>query len=270
MTSNQESSDSGIGKSFVSATGIMVAAIFLLLAVVAVLYVLVAAWPSVGGNAASNNLNAQSAIHVFHISFRADFDQRLFILVGLAGALGGLLHSTRSLYWYAGNRALRQSWLMMYLCLPFVGAAMATVFYVVLRGGLIPAEGGSSNVNVFGFTAVAALVGLFSPQAAQKLKEIFNTLLTPAETGKDSVPTRATPEVIHIEPGSGRVGELVRLWGRRLGATTEIMFGEVAAPATIISSEELECVVPDGATSGPVYVKVGDQIIAGPRFEVEA
>ncbi len=155
--------------------------VYLLAAIVGVLGALVATWPS-------STINATTAVHILRISFRVDPDQRLFLVVGLAGGLGGLVHSARSLYWYVGNRRLTRSWLVMYISLPFVGAALAVVFYLVLRGGLLPSGSGASSVNVFGFAATSALVGLFTPQAARKLQQVFDTLLTPAEKGRDQAP----------------------------------------------------------------------------------
>jgi len=182
VTENTASTESQVGRDFVGAAGIAAATAVLVAAILAVLGLLIAVWPPPTTTVAGWRLS------LFGHAFVLDQDQRLFCVVALAGALGGLLHSMRSLYWYVGNRALKRSWLTMYLCLPFIGSAMAVVFYIVLRGGLVPAQGGPGAVNVFGFAAVAALVGLFSPQAAEKLKQIFNTLLTPAEAGKDQVP----------------------------------------------------------------------------------
>jgi len=182
VTENSTSSESRAGRDFVGVAGIAVATAVLLAAILADLGLLIAVWPP-----ATTTSTSASRVSAFGHSFVLNQDQRLFCVVALAGALGGLLHGTRSLYWYVGNRTLKRSWLTMYLCLPFVGSAMAVVFYIVLRGGLVPAEGGPGTVNVFGFAAVAALVGLFSPQAAEKLKQVFDTLLTPAEAGKDQV-----------------------------------------------------------------------------------
>src|SRR6202035_4995943 len=36
------------------------------------------------------------------------------IRIIMLGALGGVLHALRSLYWYVGNRNLKRSWLLMY------------------------------------------------------------------------------------------------------------------------------------------------------------
>jgi hypothetical protein len=41
--------------------------------------------------------------------------------------------------------------------------------------------------------AISALVGLFTPEAALKLKQIFTTLLAPAPPGRDSLPPGTDP-----------------------------------------------------------------------------
>ena len=67
------------------------------------------------------------------------------------------------------------------------------VFYVILRGGLV--TGTAASVNFFGFAAISALVGLFSPEAALKLKQIFGTLLAPTPPERDSLnPGRSAPD----------------------------------------------------------------------------
>ncbi|HEY1920241.1 MAG TPA: IPT/TIG domain-containing protein [Streptosporangiaceae bacterium] len=195
-------------------------------------------------------------------------EQRLFVIVALSGALGGLIHSARSLYEYVGNRMLRRSWLLMYLILPFVGGGLAVVFYVILRGGLI--TGTAAQVNPFGFAAISALVGLFSPEAAEKLKQIFSTLLTPAPPGRDQLTTGAAATVEGIAPESGAVGAAVRLYGQHLAGATEVLFTNARAAATVISDPEISTVVPDGTSTGRVQVVVGEHIANVPgTFNVE-
>jgi hypothetical protein len=67
-----------------------------------------------------------------------------------------------------------------------MGGGLAVLFYLILRGGLV--TGAASQVNFFGFAAISALVGLFTPEAALKLKLIFGTLLAQAQPGEDSLP----------------------------------------------------------------------------------
>jgi hypothetical protein len=44
---------------------------------------------------------------IFGASLQVDREARLFLVVFLAGALGGLIYALRSLSWYAGNRNLK-------------------------------------------------------------------------------------------------------------------------------------------------------------------
>jgi len=57
-----------------------------------------------------------------------------------------------------------------------IWAALATVFYFVLRAGFFSGDATNSSVNVYGIAAVAGFVGLFSRQATDKLREVFDTL----------------------------------------------------------------------------------------------
>ena len=69
-------------------------------------------------------------------------------------------------------------------------SALAVVVYLVLRGGFLTGVS-SSNLNPYGFVAMAALVGLFSKQATNKLDELFSTMFrTDAERAlKDKLNT---------------------------------------------------------------------------------
>src|SRR4029453_13069001 len=172
-------------------------------------------------------------------------------IVLLAGALGGMVHTLRSLYWYVGNRNLRYSWLLMYVTLPITGAALALIAYVVLRGGLTTTFASSQDISPFGMAAVAALVGLFSRETAEKLKSVFETLLAPAEKGKD----QAVPVQIQgIDPTEGPIGSDITITGMGLAGATAVQFGGVRATPTVISDTELRVRVPEGATRGPVRV----------------
>jgi hypothetical protein len=169
-------SESGIGTEYVGSRGLVILGTIILLATVAAIYMLIALWPT---NAAS----AGTPSRIAGFAVLLDREHRLFVVVAIAGALGGLVHCARSLYEYSGNRQLRKSWILMYVSLPFIGSALSVIFYVILRGGLI--TGTAAEVNFFGFASVSALVGMFSPEAAEKLKQIFSTLLAPVAKGRD-------------------------------------------------------------------------------------
>ena len=114
-------------------------------------------------------------------------EKLFFIVVALGGALGGFIHTLRSLSWYIGNRQLRWSWLPFNLMLPVVGALGGTVFYVVLRAGLFSSSSNVDAASPFGFTAVALLAGLFSEQAMEKLRLLASELFAQQPQGEDHV-----------------------------------------------------------------------------------
>ncbi len=171
--------DTGIGQRPIKPAGIVLLAFLILALLVFAVYCLVAVWPV---NATATGVTVS---HVAGLRLALDQEQRLFVVVAVTGTLGGLLHSARSLYEYVGDRKLLRSWLLFYLSLPFVGSGLAVLFYLILRGGLV--TGTAAQVNFYGFAAISALVGLFTPEAALKLKQIFGPLLTPAEPGQDSL-----------------------------------------------------------------------------------
>jgi hypothetical protein len=132
-------------------------------------------------------------------------------LMILAGALGAILHGLRSFAWYVGNRELVWSWIPTYLGLPFVGGATSTVFYLIIRGGLM--TGAPENDDVFGLMAIGTLTGLFSQQALEKLKKISEGIFTTTPTGKDSRPEKSGFEVEKIVPTEGKENQLVTILG---------------------------------------------------------
>jgi lipid-A-disaccharide synthase-like uncharacterized protein len=105
-------------------------------------------------------------------SFLVSLEVQLLVLAALAGAFGSLLHALRSLSQYIGNRRLMRSWVPFCVLLPFVGAVLGTILCLLFRGGLFSGEASAVSVNKFGMPAVAALAGLFTSQALEKVKKI--------------------------------------------------------------------------------------------------
>jgi hypothetical protein len=261
----------------------------LALAALLVLYLLVQVWPpapppAITGGAAptptattttpagqvpTTTVVVQAApnppIHLFGARLEVDREARLFIVVALAGALGGLVYALRSLTWYAGNRNLKYSWMMTYYLQPIVGAGLATITYVVLRGGLVVATTQASPdvVNPFGFAAFGALVGLFSAQAAEWLKRIFEQVFTPAPKGKDpAIEVRITD----VQPAQAPVGTEIVITGAGLGDVQRVTFGGVEAPnLRKVSATELRVTVPDGAVDGLITIHTPAGTADSPR-----
>jgi hypothetical protein len=100
--------------------------------------------------------------------------ERLFILVLLAGAVGGILHGLTSLAAHAGAGRLSVSWWVFYVARPVVGAGLALVVALVLRSGMLgfAVQDGEAGERVL--FAWGALAGLFSSPALKKLKDVFD------------------------------------------------------------------------------------------------
>lgn len=170
-------------------------------------------------------------------------EDRLLLLVLLAGALGSLIHGLRSFVFYVGNRKAVWSWSAYYVSLPFIGAGIAFIFYLVIRGGFFSTGSTVENTSPVGFAAIAALIGMFTEQAVQKLKSVSETVLAPAEKGKDHIDG---PAITSITPRQGppRGGNEVSIKGENFSTPTKVTFGGVEATVTASNSNAITLLVP--------------------------
>ncbi len=167
----EQEKDGGLWATPAGRVGSILTAAWLVLLCVVLVLGLVGLWPQAKDDSGA----CSSACFLFWTIIISD-EVRLLLIVALAGALGSLVHALRSLYWYVGNRELVRSWVMKYMLLPFVGAAVAIIFYFVIRGGFFSQEMTMKDADPFGFAALAGLVGMFCEAAVLKLKEIAETI----------------------------------------------------------------------------------------------
>ena len=246
--------ESPVGSEYARTRDIVVAAVLLLALTAVLLIVLVQAWPpapAVSPDGRTEIPPRTTTVELPGWSPALSRETSLFVIVMAAGALGAVVHVLRSLYWYVGNRALRRSWLLMYLLLPLVGALLALIVYLVLRGGLTSPAGGASDINPYGITAIAALVGLFSRETSEKLRAVFATLLAQAPPGRDQA---SPPRITAIEPAAGPVGTAVAVHGTGLASASAVRFGAAESRITVATDTLVRTAVPPGATTGPPVV----------------
>jgi hypothetical protein len=87
-----------------------------------------------------------------------------------------------------------------YLLRVFVGSSLAVLFYFAIRGGFLGAATNSAEINPYGIAALAGLVGLFSKQGTDKLREIFDTAFRTAPGyGDDARGDSIVNPVPHLE-----------------------------------------------------------------------
>lgn len=252
--------ESPVGREHAKTRDVVLVIVVTLLVTLLLVYVLITVWPPAppAGQGASR---PTGTVRLFGRTVRLSLETRLFVIVAVAGALGALIHSLRSLYWYVGNRALRRSWLLMYAALPFIGALLGLVVYLVLRGGLTSSIAQSSDINPYGMAAVSALVGMFSQETSEKLRTVFATLLAPAEAGRDQA---LPPRVVSVRPAAAAVGTIVTIQGIGLGTALAVAFGGAEAQPEIISDHEIRVAVPAGADDGFPVVKTPSGPITSP------
>jgi hypothetical protein len=162
-----------------SASVIVIVLVCVTLAVL-ILYALWAFWPTTG-------TTTSSTMTFFGWSHRISTDIRLFVVVALAGMLGALMHSMRSLAYYVGHHELKWRWIPYYAITLLVGAGLATIIYIVVRGGLFANSTGDKSVNPYGFAAVAALTGLFTEEALEMLRKVATDFFAPPPAGPDRI-----------------------------------------------------------------------------------
>ncbi|MFC4911304.1 IPT/TIG domain-containing protein [Actinomadura gamaensis] len=242
--------DSPVGTDYARTRDIVAVALVIVLMAAALVALLVQAWPPPAG--AGARIAPGHTLNWFGWRTHVSRDKSMFLVVLAAGALGACVHVSRSLYWYVGNRSLRRSWLMMYLALPFVGALLGLIVYLVLRGGLVTGAGSSDDLNPYGVAAIAALVGLFSRETSEKLRAVFATLLAPAQPGRDQA---MGPQVRGVEPAEAAPGETVRVTGVGLAAATAVRFGAAEARVANATDTALTVTVPADAASGRLVVR---------------
>jgi hypothetical protein len=175
---------------------------------IVLLYLLLTLWPAV--DAAKDD--EASRVTWFWRDLDLTPDATLLLLVILVSALGSYVHVTVSFSDFAGNRQLVASWVWWYLLRVFVGSSLAVLFYFAIRGGFFSSTSDSSQVNVYGIAALSGLVGLFSKQATDKLREIFDTAFRTQQGYGDDARgdgiVNPTPTLESSEPAQISHGEL--------------------------------------------------------------
>ena len=199
----------------------------------------------------------------------------LLLLVIFASALGSFIHVATSFSTHVGRGELEPGWTSWYALRLLIGPALAIVFYFVVRAGFFNGDATTSSVSSYGIAAIAGIVGLFSRQATEKLRELFDTLFrtdtkedeeaAPVVRAVDAHPSDSDPSFVEVVlTGEGFVRQTqVRLGTRRV---TPAWVGPNALCARVkkdllnVEGNGLLSVVAEnpapGATSTPVHVQL--------------
>lgn len=110
------------------------------------------------------------------------FSRSILLLVIIVGMLGSVIGAASSFVSYVGNGTFRCSWLWWYLLRPLLGSMLSLVLYFVAQAGFLDsptaaASEGTLDALLYQAVAIAGLAGMFSKVTADKLEEVFATIL---------------------------------------------------------------------------------------------
>ncbi len=231
---------------------------------------LVNLWPSIelattatSGTGASANTRTTVRLLFALVTVKVTPSMALLLLVVLTGMLGSLVHAATSFTDFVGNRRFYVSWTAWYLLRPVVGASLAVLLYFAVRGGFLSDGAQSSSINPYGIAAIAGLAGLFSKQATDKLREVFETLFHVSSTAGDAqrkddlanaVPVLASAEPAHLVAGLPPAGlpadTTLILHGEHFhGSATTGRINGLAQATEVLSSQQIKLAVPKEFTA---------------------
>jgi hypothetical protein len=246
----------------------------------------VALWPAV--QSATVTGSKPKTITWFGHSYTPTQEAAYIILVILVSALGSYVHAATSFVDYVGNRKFRRSWVWWYLLRLFTGTSLALLFYFAIRGGFFATSASTTAVNPYGIGALAGLVGLFSKQATDKLRELFDVAFRVApgygDAARGDSITNPVPALVGSEPEGLKRGEVdLVVVGSGFTSTSEVrvsVAGGAAVPrkVTFLTPQRLDVSLdpndvvdagalvftvvnppPGGGESKPLYVRIDEQ-----------
>lgn len=203
-----------------------------------------------------------------------DPERIMLKIVLLAGALGASIHALTSFITYVANDKFSASWVGWYLYRAPIGGALGVTVYFVLRAGLMSSGGGSADLNVFGFTAMSLLTGMFNRHAVAKLVKVAEGVFTNPPVEKDALSAKGLV-LDKLEPDKTAAGTAapfnVTLHGDKFGKDALVLVAGMASAVTWVSEKVLtiDLTVAQLAAKGKLPIQVVQPGALGAVSEVK-
>lgn len=157
---------------------LIVLGFFLLIIPVILVFFIIDFWPvKDAANAWSNTTMILGLSLSFHL--------RMLLLVLLSGGLGSYIHVATSFSYHIAKKDFEPNWYWWYWMRIPIGAALALVTIMIIEGGLFVAPTGNNDATPITSIGIAALIGLFSRHALEKLRDVFDVVFNPREKKED-------------------------------------------------------------------------------------
>lgn len=232
----------------ISRNGAICLCLFLVTSSLLKLFMLYGFWPKL----ADKGWAKEFGWFIWPSGLEIESSQRVVIIVLLCGGIGGLVHSVASFSLHMARRDFSKSWTWWYILRPFQGSIVAFAIYFVFAAGFAgqsdvkatnsPAELATLMTELYRAAAVAVLVGMFSAQSVEKLRQIADTVL--AEPSAKSRPVSAdTAKLTEIDPKAtlAVAGVALTLKGSGLKAVKAVKVGtEIAAIDPAVARDDAQ------------------------------
>lgn len=147
---------------------------FLLIIPVILVIFIIDFWPAAAAANAGSDLT-------MILKLKLSYHLRMILLILLSGGLGSYIHVATSFSYHIAKKNFDPHWYWWYWMRIPIGAVLALVTIMIIEGEVfvIPA----ANNEAFPITTIgiAALIGLFSRYAVEKLRDIFDVVFNPRE-----------------------------------------------------------------------------------------
>ena len=151
---------------------------FLLVIPVVLVFFIIDFWPV---KDAANTWSNYTMILGLYLAFHV----RMLLLVLLAGGLGSYIHVATSFSYHIAKGDFEPHWYWWYWMRIPIGAALALVTIMIIEGGLFVPPVDNNMSTPITTIGIAALIGLFSRHALEKLRDIFDVVFNPKEKKDD-------------------------------------------------------------------------------------
>lgn len=193
--------------------------------------------------------NRNAALRFLGMSGSVSRSSAIIILSLVGGGIGGTLHGLASLTSHVARADFDPRWTMWYLINPLIGAALAAAFLFVLQAGLGgQAASTAAPTSFYGVAAFATLAGLFSRQALEKLKQIFDVAFASGGTAvKEMSAAVGAPTIGSITPQTLQAGGAeasVVIAGNGFATGSVIEVNATRVPATTVEERSISVIVP--------------------------
>jgi len=126
------------------------------------------------------------------------------LVMMFAAAVGGCIGTILGYLKHASiDKDFDVSYLPWYVARPIIGLMLGLIFFFLFKGSLLATVPGgvAGNLNDFGLAGLGGLIGLFSKNAVEKLRELFNTLFATQEDRDRAIYDRLPEELKpRVEP----------------------------------------------------------------------